>query len=88
MTSCLSVVIVWLLNRLRQRAAWIVYVIVTRSIAVLPVNWATMAVRSIDHKSAFKMNFNPLMHTGHICDPTSNPPTGPHNGVTHINAYM
>ena len=31
-----------------------------RSIAVLPVNWAKMAVRSIDHKSAFKMNFNIL----------------------------
>ena len=34
------------------------YVIVMRSIAVLPMNWATIAVRRIDHKSAFKMNFN------------------------------
>ena len=37
------------------------YAIVTRSIAVLPVNWATMAVRSIDHKSAFKMNFKQIL---------------------------
>ena len=46
-------------GRWQDAEYWIVYdVIVTRSIAVLPVNWATMAVRSIDHKSAFKMSFN------------------------------
>ena len=61
MTSCLHVVIEWLLGAAgseQHAEKWIVYVILTRSIAVLPVNWATMAVRSIDHKSAFKMNFN------------------------------